>query len=90
MTRELVIEPTPFGARAALLADGRLLEVGLADRDAASVLGVVWLGRVRAVDHALDAAFVDCGLSEDGWLGARDARALSGRARGAPIAMGGS
>ena len=85
MTRELVIEPTPFGARAALLADGRLLEIGVADGDLPSVRGVVWLGRVRAVDHALDAAFVDCGLSEDGWLGARDARALSGRARGAPI-----
>jgi ribonuclease G len=85
MTRELVIEPTPFGARAALLADGRLLEIGLADRDLPSVRGVVWLARVRAIDHALDAAFVDCGLSEYGWLGARDARALSGRARDAPI-----
>jgi ribonuclease G len=85
MSRELVIEPTPFGARAGLLVDGRLFEVGIADRDAPSVRGLLWLGRVREIGHALDAAFVDCGLNEDGWLGARDARVLSGRARGVPI-----
>lgn len=85
MSRELVIEPTPSGARAAVLVDGRLLEVGIADSDAPSVRGQVWLGRVRRIDRDLDAAFVDCGLGEDGYLGARDARALSGQARGSPI-----
>jgi Ribonuclease G/E len=85
MSRELIIEPTPFGARAALLEDGRLLEVGLADGDAPSVRGQVWLGRARAIAHALDAAFVDCGLGQDGYLGARAARVLSGQAHGTPI-----
>ena len=50
-----------------------------------SVRGQVFLGRVRALDHALDAAFVDCGLGEAGYLAARDARHLGGRRREAPI-----
>ena len=83
-SRELLIEATPFGPRAALLEGGRLLEIGLADA-AGGARGRVLLGRVRAIDRDLDAAFVDCGLAEDGWLGARDARLLSGRARDAPI-----
>jgi ribonuclease G len=85
MSRELVIEATPFGARAALLEGGRVVEVSIIDADAIPVRGQIFLGRVRTIDHDLDAAFVDCGLSEDGYLSARDARALSGRARGAPI-----
>jgi ribonuclease G len=85
VSRELVIEPTPFGARAGFLVDGRLLEVGIADSDTPSVRGQLWLGRVRRIDHDLDAAFVDCDLGEDGFLSARDARCLSGLDRGAPI-----
>jgi ribonuclease G len=85
MSRELVIESTPFGARAGLLQGGRLIEVSLAHADSAPVRGQIFLGRVRAIDHDLDAAFVDCGLDEDGYLSARDARVLFGQARGAPI-----
>ena len=85
MSRELVTEVTPFGARAGLLEGGRLLEVSLADADSVPVRGQIFLGRVRTIDHDLDAAFVDCGLGEDGYLSARDARMLSGQSRGAPI-----
>jgi ribonuclease G len=85
MSRELVLEATPFGLRAALLEDGRLIEVDLMDADDGARRGTVCLGRVRALDAALDTAFVDCGFAEDGWLGARDARRLSGGARSAPI-----
>ncbi len=85
MTVELVIEATPFGLRAGLLEGGRLLEVGLLDADVMPLRGQVWLGRVRAVDHDLDAAFVDCGLDQDGFLSARDAPLEPGQGRGAPI-----
>ncbi len=85
MSCELVIEATPFGMRAGLLADGRLLEVSLIDLDAMPIRGQIWLGRVRAVDHDLDAAFVDCGLGEDGFLSAREAPLGPGQARTAPI-----
>jgi len=85
MSRELVIEATPLGARAGLLEGGRLVEVSIIDADAVPVRGQIFLGQVRAIDHDLDAAFVDCGLGEDGYLSARDARVLSGQARAAPI-----
>ena len=85
MSRELVIEATAFGLRAGLLDDGLLSEVALADVERPSVRGQVFLGRVRALDHALDAAFVDCGLADAGYLAARDARHLTGRRRPAPI-----
>jgi Ribonuclease G/E len=86
MSLELVIETTPFGPRAALLEGGRLVEIGLVDAALGAPCGQVVLGRVRAVDRDLDAAFVDCGLAEDGWLGARDARLLPGRATDTPLA----
>lgn len=85
MSFELVIEPTPFGLRAGLLAAGRLFEVSLVDADAMPIRGQVWLGRVRAIDHDLDAAFVDYGLGEDGWLAARDVPLASDQMRGTPI-----
>lgn len=85
MSLELVIQSTPFGMRSGLLDDGRLLEVSLLDADAMPVRGQIWLGRVRAVDHDLDAAFVDCGLGRDGWLAARDAPLEAGQGRGTPI-----
>ncbi|HEX3210646.1 MAG TPA: hypothetical protein VHQ91_14760, partial [Geminicoccaceae bacterium] len=85
MSSELVIEPTPFGLRAGLLEDGRLVEVSLLNDDAIPARGQIWLGRVRTVDPDLDAAFVDCGLGQDGWLAARDAPLEPGQARGTPI-----
>ncbi len=85
MSQELVIERTPFGARAALLADGRLIEAVHADDDPGRVDDRIFLGRVRALDPALDAAFVDCGLAQDAWLTARHARPLVGAAPGVPI-----
>lgn len=75
VSRELVVDQTPQGARIGLLEDGRLLDVDLADDQGR---GRICLGRVRAVERDLDGAFVDCGLGRDAFLSARDARALSG------------
>ncbi|MGH6912603.1 MAG: ribonuclease E/G [Geminicoccales bacterium] len=82
MSRELVVDQTPQGARIGLLEEGRLLDVDLADDQGR---GRICLGRVRRVEHDLDGAFVDCGLGRDAFLSARDARALSGAARKARI-----
>jgi ribonuclease G len=84
MSRELVIERSPFGLRAGLLEDGRLVEVDLLD-EALDPRGAIVLGRVRRVDRELGAAFVDCGLAADAYLGARDARLLAGAGREQPI-----
>ena len=85
MSLELIVETTPFGATLALLEGGRLMELDVADRQAGTVRGQVFLGRVRAIDAALNAAFVDCGLAWPAWLSARDAIPISGSPRGTPI-----
>lgn len=81
MSRELIIERSPFGLRAGLLEDGRLLEVDQLDEHLADPRGDIVLGRVRKVDRDLGAAFVDCGYAADAFLGARDARHLAGAGR---------
>jgi ribonuclease G len=85
VSSELVIERSPFGLQAALLEDGQLVEVDVLDEARDDPRGDIVLGRVRAVDPDLGAAFVDCGLAADAWLGARDARFITGSARDAPI-----
>jgi ribonuclease G len=81
MSRELIIERSPFGLRAGLLEDGRLLESDQLDEPGADPQGDIVLGRVRKVDRDLGAAFVDCGYAADAFLGARDARHLPGVGR---------
>ena len=85
MSRELIIERSPFGLRAGLLEDGRLLEIDQLDDAAPDLRGDIVLGRVRKVDRDLGAAFVDCGFAADAFLSARDARHLAGAGRDAPI-----
>src|SRR5690606_4383952 len=84
VSAELIIERSPLGLRAGLLEDGRLLEVDQLD-EPLDARGDIVLGRVRAVDPDLGAAFVDCGLASDAFLGARDARHLPGAGRDQPI-----
>jgi Rne/Rng family ribonuclease len=84
MSRALVVDRVARGVRIGLLEDDRLIEVDVADQTAAAI-GAICLGRVRRVAHDLDGAFVDCGLGADAFLGARDARALSGATRSARV-----
>jgi ribonuclease G len=85
VSRTLVVDRTARGLLAGLLEDDRLIEVDVAAQEPAGP-GAICLGRVRTIARDLDGAFVDCGLGEDAFLGARDARALSGARRSAPIA----
>ena len=85
MSRKLVIERSPFGLKSGLLEDGRLVEVDLLDEASEDPRGEIVLGRVRAIDRDLGAAFVACGLSADAYLSARDARLLAGAGREQPI-----
>jgi ribonuclease G len=80
----LVVDRSGRSVRIGLLEDDRLIEVDLAAAEPCGQ-GAICLGRVRKVAQDLAGAFVDCGLGEDAFLGARDARALSGAPRSAPI-----
>jgi ribonuclease G len=85
MTTRIVLEETGFGIRAAVLVDDRLIEVRDSDRDDPRITDALFAARVTAVDVKLNAAFLDCGLPQPGWLVAKDARAAAGSAERRPI-----
>ena len=69
----LLLERYPGETRAALLHGKQVWQVDhFRDSDPAT-LGGVYLGRVRRLDPAMNAAFVDIGQAADGFLRARDA-----------------
>ena len=71
----LLIERFPGETRAALLYGRQVWQIDhFRDREPAT-LGGLYLGRVRRLDPAMNAAFVDIGGGADGFLRARDASA---------------
>ena len=75
----ILIEASPGEVRAASLAGGRVWRLGFHRDMAPSRIGAIYLGRVRKVEPALGAAFVDLGLAADGFLRARDIAAGGGK-----------
>jgi ribonuclease G len=73
---ELVIESDALGVRAALLEDGRLIDLHLADDAPGRVGDRIFLARVRATGRMHDGSFLDLGLGSEALLSARDARWL--------------
>jgi Rne/Rng family ribonuclease len=82
---QLVLEDTGFGLRAAVVEQGRLVELRDADRDQPRVTDALFAARVTAVDAKLNAAFLDCGLPQPALLVAKDARAVAGAVERRPI-----
>ncbi len=69
----IVIDSGPGEVRGALLRAGVTWDV-VHHRDAEpSLIGAVYRGRVRKVDHGLNGAFVDIGQGPEAYLRARDA-----------------
>ncbi|MCW5724198.1 MAG: ribonuclease E/G [Maricaulaceae bacterium] len=71
MNRQIVIDAGIGETRAAVLENGRAAELHIerwSEKDKRAVTGEVYRGRVRAVDGALNAAFVDLGRGEEGFL----------------------
>ena len=69
----LLIERFPGETRAALLRGKDVWQVDHFRDGEPATLGGVYLGRVRRLDPAMNAAFVDIGVGADGFLRARDA-----------------
>lgn len=69
----LLIERFPGETRAAIVYGKAVWQVDHFRDGAPAALGGVFLGRVRHLDPAMNAAFVDIGLAADGFLRARDA-----------------
>lgn len=83
----LLLEVGPGLTRIALRRDGVLIEMIVEAAGHESRIGWIVLGRVIEVSHGLDAAFVDIGETEPGFLPARAARLLKPEMpAGTPIA----
>lgn len=85
MSKELFLELTPFGARAAVMRHGELLEVRFADNEVSDIRGQIFHGRVRSIEKGMDAAFIDCGHGQIAYLAGRDGRWASGQRRDEPL-----
>lgn len=68
MNRELLVEGDPHQTRLAVLEDGRLVEFFVERHRGRGLAGNVYKGRVRRVLPGMRAAFVDLGLTRDGYL----------------------
>lgn len=64
----VLVESSPGEIRAAGLQGGRVWCLGFYRFNAPNRIGSIYLGRVRKVEPALDAAFVDLGLAQHGFL----------------------
>lgn len=68
MDRVLLIEVGAVETRSALIIDGDLIELRIEASDEEPLLGSIWRGRVKKIVPGLQAAFVDFGQTEDGFL----------------------
>ncbi|MBO6798429.1 ribonuclease E/G [Maricaulis sp.] len=71
MNRTILIEENIGETRAAVVENGRIVELHLdrwSEQDRRAIEGEVYRGRVRKVEMALNAAFVDLGVGEEGFL----------------------
>jgi len=72
MANELLIDVGLTETRVALVEEDRLVHLDLERPERDSALGAIFLGRVRRIEKGLQAAYVDIGLSRDGFLGRAD------------------
>jgi ribonuclease G len=80
--RQLVISRDRAATRAALLEDGRAVELYVEPLGYASLVGNIYKGRVQKVLAGMDAAFVDIGLERNGFLAVDEASAPGERGSG--------
>ncbi len=65
---ELMISVDGFETRAAVLEDRELVEIYLERREAPSIVGNIYLGRVKDILPGMQAAFVDIGIERNAFL----------------------
>ncbi|MDW7984705.1 MAG: Rne/Rng family ribonuclease [Acidobacteriota bacterium] len=74
MWREVLITQIGYEALVAVVEDGRLVEFYADEPQGASLLGNIYKGRVKSILPGMDAAFIDIGEPQDGFLYITDVR----------------
>ena len=72
MDETIIIETRPMDTRAAVLEDGRLMELICQREGEGGMTGNIYLGRVETVLKGMQAAFVDIGLDKNAFLSLDD------------------
>ncbi|MDP2892708.1 MAG: Rne/Rng family ribonuclease [Bacillota bacterium] len=72
MKKEIIVDINHFQTRAALLQDGKLMEIYVERSDKERITGNIYKGRVDNVLPGMQAAFVDIGLGKNAFLYAGD------------------
>ncbi len=72
MAESLFIQHAPWETRAALMADGRVMELEVERTSGRSLSGNIYRARVDRIVPSMDSAFVDCGLKRMALLNAAD------------------
>ncbi len=68
MKKEIVINSTNEDTRIALLENGKLVEIFVERPDNERMVGDIYKGRVRRVVKGMQAAFINIGFEQDGFL----------------------
>jgi Rne/Rng family ribonuclease len=68
----LLIATMPAGKRFAVVRGNRLVDFQIIDNADVTLIGQVNLGRITRIDRGMEAAFVDCGGGQAGFLPLRD------------------
>jgi ribonuclease G len=68
MTKEIIVNSSPFMTRVAILEDGELSEILVEEKEKKSIVGNIYKGRVNRVLPGMRSAFVDIGLAKDAFL----------------------
>jgi len=88
MNRQIAVEEWVGETRAAVIEDGQIVELHFdrwSEQGARAFVGELYLGRVKKVEGALNAAFVDLGRGEPGFLPFGKAGRPAGLNEGAAI-----
>jgi ribonuclease G len=68
MKKEIVINSAATETRIAITEESRLAELFVETPDKEKMVGDIYLGKIAKVMPGIKAAFIDLGLSQDGFL----------------------
>jgi ribonuclease G len=81
LKKEIIINSTEHETRAALLEDGKLVEILVKSADERRIVGNIYKGRIKTVLPGMQAAFVDIGMEKGAFLHSSDIGQVSGGGR---------
>ena len=77
LMNQIVINIDEFQSRAAIIEDGKVVEILVEREEEGRINGSIYKGKVANVLPGMESAFVNIGLEKNGFLYVNDLRAVS-------------